>query len=134
MPSNQRQIIEQAKSAYSPLGKYVEKQTKTIEDQGIKQVGAVKALSAEKQELKSIAGLFQKNMRTNEVKYEIDEVRKWNEEIKGKDLTYKTNKYLYDSQKSETIRSSGDSIHTRKIKYRWGWDGSKKSIRKYGKI
>ena len=30
-------------------------------------------------------------MRTNEIKYEIDEVRKWNEEIKGKDLTYKTN-------------------------------------------
>ena len=32
LPSNQRQIIEQAKFTYSPLGKAFEKQTKTIED------------------------------------------------------------------------------------------------------
>ena len=34
LPSNQQQIIEQAKFAYSPLGKAFEKQIKTIEDQG----------------------------------------------------------------------------------------------------
>ena len=34
LPSNQQQIIEQAKFTYSPLGKAFEKQTKTIEDQG----------------------------------------------------------------------------------------------------
>ena len=33
-PSNQKQIIEQAKFTYFPLGKAFEKQTKTIEDQG----------------------------------------------------------------------------------------------------
>ena len=33
-PSNQKQIIEQAKFTYSPLGKAFEKQTKTIKDQG----------------------------------------------------------------------------------------------------
>ena len=33
LPSNQQQIIEQAKFTYSPLGKVFEKQTKTIEDQ-----------------------------------------------------------------------------------------------------
>ena len=32
LPSNQRQIIEQAKFTYSPLGKAFEKQTKTTED------------------------------------------------------------------------------------------------------
>ena len=36
LPSNQQQIIEQAKLTYSPLGKAFEKQTKTIEDQGKK--------------------------------------------------------------------------------------------------
>ena len=41
LPSNQRQIIEQAKFTYSPLGKAFEKQIKTIEDQGIKQVKAI---------------------------------------------------------------------------------------------
>ena len=34
LPSNQQQIIEQAKFTYSPLGKACKKQTKTIEDQG----------------------------------------------------------------------------------------------------
>ena len=41
LPSNKRQIIEQAKFTYSPLGKAFEKQTKTIKDQGIKQVKAI---------------------------------------------------------------------------------------------
>ena len=36
LPSNQKQIIEQAKFTYSPLGKAFEKQIKTIEDQGEK--------------------------------------------------------------------------------------------------
>ena len=34
LPSNQQQIIEQAKFTYSPLGKAFEKQIKTIADQG----------------------------------------------------------------------------------------------------
>ena len=34
LPSNQQQIIEQAKFTYSPLGKAFEKQIKTIEDKG----------------------------------------------------------------------------------------------------
>ena len=37
LPSNQQQIIQQAKFNYSPLGKAIEKQRKTIEDQGKKQ-------------------------------------------------------------------------------------------------
>ena len=38
LPSNQQQIIEQAKFTYSPLGKAFEKQIKTIEDQGQKHI------------------------------------------------------------------------------------------------
>ena len=41
LPSNQQQIIEQAKLTYSPLGKAFEKQTKTIEDKGEKQIKAI---------------------------------------------------------------------------------------------
>ena len=41
LPSNQQQIIEQGKFTYSPLGRTFEKETKTIEDQGKKQVGAL---------------------------------------------------------------------------------------------
>ena len=39
--SNQQQIIEQAKFTYSPLGKAFEKQTKTLKDQGEKQIKAI---------------------------------------------------------------------------------------------
>ena len=56
-------MIEQAKFTYSPLGKVFEKQ-KTIENQGIKQTEALKALKQqENQELESIEGLFPKNER-----------------------------------------------------------------------
>ena len=41
LPSNKQQIIEQAKFSYSPLGKAFEKQTKTNEDQGEKQIKAI---------------------------------------------------------------------------------------------
>ena len=41
LPSNQQQIIEQARFTYSPLGKAFEKQIKTIEDQGEKQIKAI---------------------------------------------------------------------------------------------
>ena len=53
LPSNQQQIIEQAKFTYSPLGKAFEKQIKTIEDQGKKQVDALENLKP-KEERKSI--------------------------------------------------------------------------------
>ena len=50
LPSNQQQIIEQAKFTYSPLGKAFQKQTKTIEDQGEKQTKAIQ----DKRPIKSI--------------------------------------------------------------------------------
>ena len=41
LPSNQQQIIEQARFTYSPLGKAFEKKIKTIEDQGEKQIKVI---------------------------------------------------------------------------------------------
>ena len=41
LPSNQQQIIEQAKLTYSPSGKAFEKQIKTIEDQEEKQIKVI---------------------------------------------------------------------------------------------
>ena len=48
LPSNQQQIIEQAKFTYSPLGKAFEKQIKIIEDQGEKQTDALRDLKPTK--------------------------------------------------------------------------------------
>ena len=44
LPSNQQQIIEQARFTYSPLGKAFEKQVKTIKDQEQKQVDVLEKL------------------------------------------------------------------------------------------
>ena len=41
LPPDQRRMTEQAKFIYSPLGKAFEKQTKTIDDQGKKQIKAL---------------------------------------------------------------------------------------------
>ena len=84
LPSNQQQIIEQAKFTYSPLGKAFEKQIKTIEDQGKKQIDAV-------------ADLKPKEIKPRETKpnkcgdYFIDELAKIQESYKPidfNDLTY----------------------------------------------
>ena len=58
---------------------------------------------------------FAKNIRTNEIKNEIDEITEWEEKIKRKDLKYKANKYLYDFQQFETIKFFGDSVYTGKV-------------------
>ena len=42
-------------------------------------------------------------MKTNKIKNEIDEIKKWAEIIKRKDLKYKANKYRLDFQKFETF-------------------------------
>ena len=63
LPSNQSRIIVQAKLTYSPLGKAFEKQIKTIEEQGIKQFEALKALkSEENQKLETTEELFSKKI------------------------------------------------------------------------
>ena len=50
LPSNQQQIIEQAKFTYSPLGKAFQEQRNTIKKQGEKQINAIQ----DKRPIKSI--------------------------------------------------------------------------------
>ena len=57
LPFNQKQIIEQAKFTCSPLQKAFEKQIKTIENQGEKQVEALKDLKP-KEQTKATGGKF----------------------------------------------------------------------------
>ena len=44
LPSTQQKIIEKTKLIYSPLGKAFEKQIKTIQDKGQKQIDALENL------------------------------------------------------------------------------------------
>ena len=49
LPSNQQQIIQEAKFTYSPLENAFEKQIKTIEDRGQKQIKALENLKPKEQ-------------------------------------------------------------------------------------
>ena len=76
LPSNQQQIIEQAKFTYSPLGKAFEKQTKTIKDQGEKQIKAIqdnKKQLTHTQEV-TIKNIIPENILNDEAKNEIDKI------------------------------------------------------------
>ena len=87
--SNQQQIIEQTKFTYSPLGKAFDKQIKTIEDQGEKQVDALNVLKT-----KEIESIFNnKPVITKEVYDKIleermDEILEMSREINYNNLAY----------------------------------------------
>ena len=57
LPSDQSRTVEQGKFTYSPLGKAYEKQTKTTEEQGKKQVEALEVLKSKTQKLKIKDGI-----------------------------------------------------------------------------
>ena len=92
LPSNQQQIIEQAKFAYSPLGKAFEKQIKTIEDQGRKQVDALNILKSNNQlTIKDV--IPNDALNNDESQKEIDKTKEKN--VDSDKLIYETNEYSY---------------------------------------
>ena len=89
LPSNQQQIIEQARFTYSSLGKAFEKQIKTVEDQGQKQVGALKVL--EPKTIKSRSNnkpLITKEIYGKTLEERMDEILEIREKINFNNLTY----------------------------------------------
>ena len=93
-----------------------EKLLKNKRKQGKKQAEALEVLKSEKnkEDIKSVEGLFPDGMRTNKIKNEIDEIKKWEEKIRRKDLVYIANKYTYDFQQYKIITSFDDSIYNGK--------------------
>ena len=96
LPSNQRQIIEQAQFTYSPLGKAFDKQIKTIEDQGEKQIKAIKDQRYVKTIKKydyddkdSPSVLKQKEIFNELVDKRHDEITKLDKKVNRYDLVYR---------------------------------------------
>ena len=58
---------------------------------------------------------YPKGIRNNGVKNELDKIEQLEEEIKQKNLIYRTNKYKKDFQQHETLRSFGESSYAGKI-------------------
>ena len=80
LPSNQKQIIEQTKFTYSPLGNAFDKQIKTIEDQGKKQVDALNTLKSDnnnkKLEIKKEDIIPESALASDEAREEINKTLK----------------------------------------------------------
>ena len=92
LPSDQQQIINQTKFTYSPLGKAFDKQIKTIEDYGKKQVEALenlKPIEGSKAIKYDDESLEQKQETYNKLFDEkLDEIQELSREIDYKNLNY----------------------------------------------
>ena len=107
VPSNQQQIIQQAKFTYSPLGKALEKQRKTIEDQGEKQVNALKTSYKKLPSIKDFVPTERFNLEIiNEIK-RIEEIEK---SVDRDKMVYKSTRRIYDFRGFKTIRTYGNDI------------------------
>ena len=87
LPSNQQQIIEQVKFAYSPLGKAFKKQIKTIEHQGKKQVESLNTLNSNNQ--LTIEDVIPKNgLNNDEAKKELNKTKEIEKNVDREKLIY----------------------------------------------
>ena len=112
LPSNQQQIIQQAKFTYSPLGNALEKQRKTTEDQGEKQVDALKTSYKKLPSIKDFAQTEKLNLEI------IDEIKRIEEIEKNVDrdkMVYESTNRTYDFRGFKTIRAYGNDIRNNVI-------------------
>ena len=110
LPSNQQQIIQQAKFTYSPLGKALEKQRKTIEDQGEKQVVALESLKDSYKKLSPIKDLIPMENLNPEIINEIKRIEEIEKKVNRNRMVYKGTNKTYNFRNYKTIRAFGNEI------------------------
>ena len=97
-------MIHQAKFTYSPLGKGLEKQTKTIGDKGKKQIDTLKLLKPDAQQL-TIKDEIPEDQLSDEATNEIEEIKEIEKMVKGEKLFYEGEKDTYNFRQFDSIRS-----------------------------
>ena len=107
LPSNQQRIIQQAKFNYSPLGKAIKKQIKTIEDQGEKQADALKTLY---KKLPSIKDFVPTEKFNPEIIAEIKRIEEIEKNVDRDKMFYEGTSRNYDFKGFKTIRAYGNDI------------------------
>ena len=110
LPSNQQQIIQQAKFTYSPLGKALEKQKKTIEDQGEKQVAALESLKDSDKKLTPIKDFIPMENLNPEIINEIKRIEEIEKKVDRNRMVYNGTNKTYDFRNYKTIRAFGNEI------------------------
>ena len=87
---DQSQITEQAKFIYSPLAKALYRQTKAIQNQGKKQVEALRLLKTDQQSLIKFG--IPKSQLSKEFQNELDKIEYIEKRVNMQNFVYKTNK------------------------------------------
>ena len=115
LPSNQQQIIQQAKFNYSFLGKSIEKQIKTIKDQGEKQVVASESLKVPDKKLPPIRDFIPMENLNPEIINEIKKIEEMEKKVDRNKMVYKGTNKAYDFRNFKTIRAFGNEIRNNVI-------------------
>ena len=115
LPSNQQQLIQQAKFNYSPLAKAIEKQRKTIEDQGKKQVVALESLKASDKKLPPIKDFIPMENLNPEIINEIKTIEEIENKVDRNKMVYKGTNKTYDFRNFKTIRTFVNEIRNNVI-------------------
>ena len=115
LPSNEQQIIQQAKFNYSPLGKALEKQVKTIKDQGEKQVVTLEPLKVPDKKLTPIKDFIPIQDLDNEIINEIKRIEEIEKNVDRNKMVYKGTNETYDFRNFKTIRAFGNEIRNNVI-------------------
>ena len=115
LPSNQQQIIEQAKFPYSLLGKAFDKQIKTVEDQGKKQVDALNTLKSDNNKLTIKDAIPKIVFASDEAEEEINKIKEIEQNVDREQLFYDVSKKTYHFRTFNTIRTFGEDIYNGKI-------------------
>ena len=103
LPSSNQQIIEPAKFTYSPLGKAFDKQIKTMDDQGEKQVKALNTLKSDnKLTFKYV--IPNSVFASDEAKEEIKKIKEIEKNVDREKLLYIASKNTCDFRIFNTIR------------------------------
>ena len=117
LPSNQQQIIQQAKFKYSPLGKALEKQVKTIKDQGEKQAVDLESLKDSDKKLTSIKDFIPTENLNPEIINEIKRIEEIEKNVDRNKMVYKGTNETYDFRNFKTIRAFGNEIRNNIISF-----------------
>ena len=115
LPSNQQQIIQQAKFNYSPLGKAIEKQIKAIKDQGEKQVAALESLKVPDKKLPPIKDFIPMENLNPEIINEIKKIEEIEKKVDRNKMVYKGTNKTYGFGNFKTIRTFGSEIRNNVI-------------------
>ena len=110
-----KQITQQAKFTYSPLGKALEKQRKTIEDQGEKQVDALESLKDSDKKLPPIKEFIPMENLNPEIINEIKRIEETEKKVDRNRMVYKVTNKTYDFRNFKTIRAFGNEIRNNVI-------------------